>query len=94
MSRKWYVSIILIMAGLFFANTNVFAEIKDIPLVVATQQGNVTSYNVSIKILAAVTLLTVLPALLITTTAFTRIIIVMAILRQAIAFPVCPVIKF
>jgi flagellar biosynthetic protein FliP len=36
------------------------------------------------------TLLTVLPALLITTTAFTRIIIVLAILRQAVGIPNVP----
>lgn len=66
------------------------AEAKNIPLLVATQSANVTNYSVSIKILAAMTLLTVLPALLITTTAFTRIVVVLAILRQAIGIPNVP----
>lgn len=69
---------------------NAYAELKDIPLLVAKQSNNVTSYSLSIKIVALMTLLTVLPALLITTTAFTRIIIVMAILRQAIGIPNVP----
>lgn len=86
--RTYILAIISVM--LIFGMTNVYAEMKDIPLVVASQKGNVTSYSISIKILAAMTMLTVLPALLITTTAFTRIIIVMAILRQAIGIPNVP----
>lgn len=76
---------------LFLIGSNcAHAEIKDIPLLVATQHNNVTNYSISIKILAAMTLLTVLPALLITTTAFTRIIIVLSILRQAIGISNVP----
>lgn len=67
-----------------------YAEMKDIPLIIATQKAGVTNYSLSVKILAAMTVLTVLPAFLITTTAFTRIIIVMAILRQAIGIPNVP----
>ncbi len=66
------------------------AGISDVPLIVAKQTNNVTSYSLSIKIIALMTLLTVMPALLITTTAFTRIIIVLAILRQAIGIPNVP----
>ena len=41
-------------------------------------------YSVSLKILALMTALTVLPSLVLGMTAFTRIIIVMSILRQAL----------
>jgi flagellar biosynthetic protein FliP len=75
--------------GLMLQNV-AYAEMKDIPLIVATQHNGVTNYNLSIKIIAAMTALTVLPALLMTTTAFTRIIIVMAILRQAVGIPNVP----
>jgi flagellar biosynthetic protein FliP len=82
------ISLFLILA-LMLQNV-AYAEMKDIPLIVATQNNGVTSYNLSIKIIAAMTALTVLPALLMTTTAFTRIIIVMAILRQAVGIPNVP----
>ncbi len=49
-----------------------------------------TTYSLSIKILLAMTLLTVLPALLMVMTSFTRVIIVLAILRQAIGLPNIP----
>lgn len=42
------------------------------------------TYSVSLQVLVAMTLLTLLPALLLTMTSFTRIIIVLAILRQAL----------
>lgn len=61
-----------------------------IPLVVSKQVGSTVSYNLSIKIILVMAVLSVLPALLITMTAFTRIIIVMSILRQAIGIPNVP----
>jgi flagellar biosynthetic protein FliP len=48
------------------------------------------SYSMSLQILALMTLLTVLPSILLTMTAFTRIIIVLGILRQAIGMPQTP----
>ena len=47
-------------------------------------------YTVTIQILAIMTLLSVLPALLIMMTSFTRIIVVLAILRQAIGLQQTP----
>jgi flagellar biosynthetic protein FliP len=75
---------------LLFACGTAFADIQSIPLIEAKQTGATTSYSLSIKIIAVMAVLTVLPALLITTTAFTRIIIVMAILRQALGIPSVP----
>ncbi|MEY6431917.1 flagellar type III secretion system pore protein FliP [Thioalkalicoccus limnaeus] len=49
----------------------------------ATADGG-ASYSVSLQVLIAMTMLTLLPALLLAMTSFTRIIIVLAILRQAI----------
>jgi flagellar biosynthetic protein FliP len=42
------------------------------------------SYSISLQILALMTVLTLLPSLLLMTTSFTRIIIVLSILRQAL----------
>jgi flagellar biosynthesis protein FliP len=49
----------------------------------SNKQGGQT-YSVTIQILALMTMLTVLPALLLTMTAFTRIVIVLSLLRQAL----------
>lgn len=86
---KW-MQIMLFMCFFLCLHNAGYAANTDIPLIVATQKGNITNYSISMKILAAVTLLSVLPAILITTTAFTRVIIVMAILRQAIGIPNVP----
>nr|WP_041603922.1 flagellar type III secretion system pore protein FliP [Thioflavicoccus mobilis] len=49
-----------------------------------TSTDGITTYTVSLQILLLMTTLTVLPALVLTMTSFTRIIIVLAILRQAL----------
>ena len=54
----------------------------------ATDAGG--EYTVTIQILALMTILSVLPALLIMTTSFTRIIVVLAILRQALGLQQTP----
>jgi flagellar biosynthetic protein FliP len=66
------------------------SNLASIPIITATQAAGTVSYSLSIKIIAAMALLTVLPALLVTMSAFTRIIIVLAILRQAIGIPNVP----
>jgi flagellar biosynthetic protein FliP len=53
-------------------------------LTVTTNSQGGQSYSVSIQVLALMTALTLLPALLLSMTCFTRIIIVLAILRQAL----------
>lgn len=52
-------------------------------ITVTNGPGGAQTYSVSIQVLLFMTALTLLPAALMMTTAFTRIIIVMAILRQA-----------
>lgn len=83
---KYIVLFILLISP--FCNS--YAEVQSIPLLVAKQTAGAVSYSLSIKILAVMTLLTVLPALLITMSAFTRIVIVLAIARQAIGIPNVP----
>lgn len=56
-----------------------------IPLVTSNPGANgATEYSLGIQILLLMTVLTLLPAALITMTSFTRILIVLAILRQAL----------
>lgn len=67
-----------------------YADMGSIPVFLAKQDHGAVAYSLSIKILAVMTVLSVLPALLITMSAFTRIIIVLAIARQAIGIPNVP----
>ena len=76
------------------ATQQVSETISTIPglpaLTLKTNADGSQEYNVSIQILAVMTLLTFLPALLLMTTSFTRIIIVFAILRQALGLQQSP----
>jgi flagellar biosynthetic protein FliP len=51
---------------------------------VTTAEDGETTYSLSLQILALMTVLTILPSFLLGVTAFTRIIIVLSILRQAL----------
>jgi flagellar biosynthetic protein FliP len=53
-------------------------------LTVQTDGAGGQSYSLSIQVLVLMTMLTVLPAVILSMTSFTRIIIVLAILRQAL----------
>lgn len=57
---------------------------------VKTNKDGSQDYTVTLQILAVMTALTLLPAFLMMMTAFTRIIIVLAILRQAIGLQTTP----
>lgn len=59
-------------------------------LSVTTDNSGNNTYTVSLQILIIMTLLSVLPALLLLMTSFTRIIIVFAILRQALGLQQTP----
>ena len=63
---------------------------QDLPAVVVAEDGDGQTYSLSIQVLVLMTALTLLPALLLSMTAFTRIIIVLAILRQALGTPQTP----
>lgn len=84
----WFCIVLLLLpcGGLAAENANDFT----IPFMIAKQAGASTSYTLSLKIVALMTALTVLPALLITMSAFTRIIIVFSILRQGLSIANVP----
>jgi flagellar biosynthetic protein FliP len=61
------------------------AQAQGLPAITLQQaEGGGTTYSLSLQIVALMTALTVLPSLLLGMTAFTRIIIVLSILRQAL----------
>lgn len=60
------------------------ADAQTAPLALAAEATQGQSYTLSIQILVLMTLLTLLPAAILSTSAFVRIIIVLSILRQAL----------
>ncbi len=90
MSKKRGIKILLIFIGVIFTGYT-FASLPGITaLTVQPGPHGMTTYTLSLKIVALMTLLMVLPALLMTMTCFTRVIIVLAILRQALGMPNVP----
>jgi flagellar biosynthetic protein FliP len=75
---RWWMLVFLLWPGLAMAE-------QGIPAFISTPgPGGSTSYSLSMQTLILLTALTFLPAVLLMMTAFTRIVIVLALLRQAI----------
>jgi len=68
----------------------VFAQTGFDALTITPGQNGEQTYSVSIQLLALMTALTLLPAALMMMTSFTRIVIVLAILRQAVGLVQAP----
>jgi len=69
---------------LLIFSSSAFAEAGLPALVIENTASGGKEYSISLQVLMFMTLLSVLPALLLTMTSFTRIIIVLSILRQAL----------
>ena len=78
----WGMLILLITANVSFAQD--LSALGLPALTTATGENGQTTYSLSLQILLLMTALTVLPSLVLGMTAFTRIIIVLSILRQAL----------
>ncbi|MGZ3217075.1 flagellar type III secretion system pore protein FliP [Paracoccus sp. T5] len=73
-----------VLLGLAVLMSPALAEAQGIPALTLNQTQTGESWSLSLQILVLMTALTVLPSLLLGMTAFTRIIIVLSILRQAL----------
>jgi flagellar biosynthetic protein FliP len=80
----------LVLLSLLFAPMLAIGAEAGIPAVTVTDTDGGQSYSVTLQILALMTVLTLLPAALMMMTSFTRIIIVLAILRQAMGVQSTP----
>ena len=70
---------------------SVFAASSDLTLLTSQDNGDgEASYSVSLQVLIFMTMLSMLPAALMAMTSFTRIVIVLAILRQALGMMQTP----
>lgn len=85
MSGFWRLMIPL-LSGLvwLFVSGSVFAEPSIPALTLQTNAAGQQEYSLNIQILLLMTALTLLPAALMTMTSFLRIVVVLAILRQAL----------
>lgn len=81
MTRRfgWAAGLLCLLVG-----TTVWAEPSLPAVTVKPDAGGGETWSLSVQALMLMTLLSMLPALLLTTTAFTRIIIVLGLLRQAL----------
>lgn len=81
----------LLLAILLFPLCGIVSAAEILPAVtVSTAADGSQTYSVTLQILALMTALTFIPAALIMMTSFTRIIIVLAILRHALGLPTSP----
>ncbi|MRS89703.1 flagellar type III secretion system pore protein FliP [Enterobacteriaceae bacterium RIT714] len=80
---------LLVCAGLLLSPL-VFAANGDITLLSTTSNGTGQDYSVKIEILILMTLLGLVPIMVLMMTCFTRFIIVLAILRQALGLQQSP----
>lgn len=80
---RFYLLVLLMLPSWSFA-------IDGLPLITVTSNGDSQEYSASLQILILLTAMSFIPAALLMMTAFTRIIIVLAILRQAIGLQQTP----
>ena len=86
--RRWIAHLICVLPLLLLALPASAAGLPGVTVTPAAGGGS--SYSVSIQLLLAMTALTLLPAALMTLTAFTRIIVVLGLLRQAMGTATTP----
>lgn len=75
--------LVMLLPALGYAETQ-------LPLITVASTGDRQDYSVNIQILLLLTTLSLLPGLLMVTTSFTRVLIVLAILRQALGLQQIP----
>lgn len=87
--KKWILGLfiggVMLMPSLSFAS-----DLSLKALEVTTDAEGAQTYSLSLQILLIMTALTLLPAIILMMTSFTRIVIVLSILRQALGMPQTP----
>ena len=89
LSRRWRLVLPLLLAALPLGAFAQSAGGPNLPLIVGQGAGG-TSYSVPVQTLLFFTALSFLPALLLMMTGFTRIVIVLSLLRQALGTQAAP----
>ncbi|MES1196808.1 MAG: flagellar biosynthetic protein FliP, partial [Steroidobacter sp.] len=84
---KLVVSLVLCLGALLMMSD---ASAAGLPALTVQGSGQTQSYSLSLQVLLLMTAVTFLPAILLMMTSFTRIIIVLALLRQALGAGTAP----
>ena len=88
MERRYIIRLLIVI--LLSISGNAYAD-GGLPfLEVTNASGQDQTFSVSLQIIMLMTLMTMMPALLLTMTSFTRVIIVLGMLRQAMGMPQTP----
>jgi len=82
---RWLVTILLLLPAVTLAAPGI-----DIVTVEPAAEGDGQTWSVTLQVLVLMTLLTLLPSIVLMFTSFTRIIVVLAILRQAMGMATTP----
>jgi flagellar biosynthesis protein FliP len=80
---NYLLKITALLLGLAYMPSVIASDALQL-LTMSPADDGTQSYSTSVQVLLVMTMLTILPALLMTMTSFTRIIVVLAILRQAL----------
>jgi flagellar biosynthesis protein FliP len=84
MTTRRFVTSALLLAGAVAVSAPTLADTGIPALTVQSASGGGQTYTLTLQILALMTAITLLPALVLMMTGFTRIVIVLGILRQAL----------
>ena len=84
------VSFLLLLFVVFLPSAVQAADVGIPALTLTTAEDGSTNYSVTLQVLALMTMLTFIPAMVMMMTSFARIIIVFAILRQALGLQQTP----
>ena len=93
LKRRFLISAFLTLlsgAALYFLSTASAADLDITAFTVKTNPDGTSDYSVSLQVVILMTLLSFLPSILVMMTSFTRIVIVLAILRQAMGLQTSP----
>ena len=92
LATRYFLMFIILFSfsSLVYGNNDPFGSLGVPAITFKTDPDGTGKYSVSIQILAIMTALSLIPAALMTMTSFTRIIIVFAILRQALGLQQTP----
>ena len=88
--KSLFILFTFITIGMFVSDCALAQDLNLDAFKISSAPGGAQTYSLSIKFLILVTALTFLPALVLMMSSFTRVVIVLSILRQALGMPQTP----
>lgn len=88
--RGWMLAVLAVLAMLGLGLSSAAAAPKGFEILASENGDGVTTYSVSIQTLLVFSMLSFMPAILLLMTSFTRIVIVLSLMRQALGLQSTP----